>query len=194
MGGLNQEEFMYRLTTLSASDFTLMHEAWALGEKERPDDLRGQEILNQILFGGTVWYKIPDHKAWVYVYNVTTGMNADMCLLSLDDTVKKEAFVATAKELMREYDLRRITSYVPAPVTRIQHRLGKVGFEQEGRLKDAGRYDEKFTDLVVLGFYRGEVEKSKVPLTTAAKGKTPRKRVRRSRRKKQEADSGEGKE
>ena len=175
---------MYRLEDLKSEEFTLLHEAWAIAEKERIDALRGSESLNNILFGGAVFYRISDHKAWIYVFHIVSGLGADMALVSLDDAVEKDAFLATAKEVMRDYDLRRLSAYVPAPVTRIQHRLGKVGFEAEGRLKDATFYDERYTDMVILGFYRSEVESTKVPLTSAAKGKTPRKRVRRSRRKK----------
>ena len=185
---------MHKVTEMSNELYDLLHQAWSLGERERVDALRGSQSLEALLFeGGTVWYGIPDHKAWVCMSGVTNGFSANVLIVSLDDTVEKEAFVETARELMRHYDLRRLTAYVPSPVARVQHRLGKVGFEQEGRLKDADKYDAKYTDLVVFGFYRSEVESGKVAVTEAAKGKTPRKRQRRSRRPKQKDVGGEGK-
>lgn len=193
MGAINQEEFMQRVTDLKADEYTLLHEAWALSEKERIDGQRNAEILENHIFGGTVFYRVPNHKAWILLSHVAHGLNGNVQVLSLDDTVEKGNFKETAKEMMRDYDLRRVTTYVPAPVARMQHRLSKVGFEQEGRLKDAGRYDEKYTDVLIYGFYRSEVEDSKVALSSAAKGKTARKRQRRSRRKKQTENSGESK-
>jgi hypothetical protein len=129
--------------------------------------------------GDSQWYEMED--AWIYIRNVIPGLGADVHFLCPDGLNGSTRSVL--KDVMREYDLRRLTLAVPAPVTALQDEVAKVGFVREGRLRDATFYGGQYADIVLMGFHRSEVEKG-LPLTQAAKGKKKRRR-RRSRRKAQ---------
>lgn len=138
--------------------------------------------------GDSQWYVIDDSDVVFFIRNVIPGVSATFGALNLH-----EANPGKAKDelrvIMREFDLRRLTYLIPAPVIKLVRCATRLGFWPEGRMKDAVIYEGKYVDTDVLGFYRSEVEDGRVSVSGPAAvdpGK-PKKRRRRSRRKKKQA-------
>jgi hypothetical protein len=179
---------------LTAEHFTqeIYHELsqlWSNTDPERPDYERGIELLDHMLFddgGASVWYVVPPSGVFVLT-DIKPGFGANFTPVALY-TVDAETAKAELRSVMREYDLRRLTAFAPAPILAGQRNLHQLGFVEEGRLRDGTTYDSSFTDMVVLGLHRSSVE-YEVPLPIAGPagrdvGKKRRRRRRRSRRKK----------
>lgn len=169
----------------------LLRAAWAKNGHNMADADRPPEVLDFLLFqdgGDSQWYQVPNHLAWIYVRNVAPGLSADFHALNLEGEAafNLEQVRGIIREIMREYDLRRLTMVLPAPITHIQAAAAKLGFQIEGRLIDACLYEGKYTDAVLMGFYRGSVEK--VALSYAAQAAPKRRRRRRSRRHKRQTN------
>jgi hypothetical protein len=161
---------------------------WNNTDPERPDGERGQELLEHMLFddgGASVWYIVPPSGVFA-VTNLKPGFGANILPVALY-TVDAETAKAELRSVMREYDLRRLTAFVPSPILAVQRNLKQIGFTEEGRLRDGTTYDFGFTDLVVFGLHRSDVEQVALPIAGPAGrdvGKPRRRRRRRSRRKK----------
>lgn len=177
-----------KLTKLDQDIFHELSQLWTNTDPERPDGERGTEILSHMLFddgGASVWYIVPPTGVFVLT-NVRPGYGANVTPVALY-TVDAETAKAELRSVMREFDLRRLTAFVPAPILAVQRNLSRMGFVEEGRLRDGTTYDQDFSDLVVLGLHRSEVEQVPLPITGPAGqdvGKKRRRRRRRSRRKK----------
>jgi hypothetical protein len=177
-----------KLTKLDQDTYLELSQLWENTDPERPDGERGAELLSHMLFddgGASVWYVVPPSGVFVLT-NIQPGFGANITPVALY-TVDAETAKAELRSVMREYDLRRITAFVPAPILAVQKNLHQIGFAEEGRLRDGTTYDLDFTDLVVLGLHRSEVERIPLPIAGPAGqdvGKKRRRRRRRSRRKK----------
>jgi len=179
---------MAKIQDMSVALLQLLRAAWAKNGRHMADADRPPEVLEFLLFqdgGDSQWYEIPGHLAWIYVRNVVPGLSADFHALNLEgeQAFNVEKVRGVVREIMREYDLRRLTMVLPAPVTNVAGAAARLGFQIEGRLVDACIYDGQFADGLVMGFYRGNVEK--VALSPAAQAAPKRRRRRRSRRRKQ---------
>lgn len=176
-----------RITQLDQETFLELRQLWLNTDPERPDTERGEGLLEYLLFddgGASVWYVVPPSGVFV-ISNIRPGFAANFTPVALY-TVDAEKAKAELRSVMREYDLRKLNAVVPAPVHAVAHNLRQIGFAEEGRLRDGVIYDTLFTDAVVLGLHRSEVENEK-PTPIAGKaakdvGKKRRRRRRRSRR------------
>lgn len=178
---------MPKLQDMTLELLELLRAAWQKNGHNMADADRPLEVLDFLLFqdgGDSQWYEVPGHLAWVYVRNVVPGLSADFHALNLEGerAFNVEQVRGLIREIMREYGLRRLTMVLPAPVTQIQAAAVKLGFAIEGRLVDACIYEGQYTDGILMGFYRGNVEK--IALSPAARGAPKRRRRRRSRRRK----------
>lgn len=178
---------MPKLQDMTLELLELLRAAWQKNGHNMADADRPSEVLDFLLFqdgGDSQWYEVPGHLAWIYVRNVVPGLSADFHALNLEGerAFNVEQVRGLIREIMREYDLRRLTMVLPAPVTQIQAAAVKLGFAIEGRLVDACIYEGQYTDGILMGFYRGNVEK--IALSPAARGAPKRRRRRRSRRRK----------
>jgi hypothetical protein len=166
---------------------------WEANAPEMPDTLRDIDNLRFLLYedgGRSQWYILDedDKDIVFFLTNVVPGLSATFYGLNLHDAPIPKAR-EQLKEIMREFDLRRLTYTIPAPVVELARIAQRLGFWPEGRAKDAVIYNGEYTDMDWFGFYRSEVEDAKVVLSgPAAVGlDKPKKRRRRSRRKKKTA-------
>ena len=178
---------MPKIQDMSLELLQLLRAAWEKNAHNMADPDRPLEVLDFLIFkdgGDSQWYEVPGHLAWIYVRNIAPGLSADFHALNLEGekAFNLEQVRGIIREIMREYDLRRLNMVLPAPVTHIQAAAAKLGFQIEGRLVDACMYEGQYTDAVLMGFYRGNVEK--VALSPAAQAAPKRRRRRRSRRRK----------
>ena len=177
-----------KLTQINQEVYEELRQLWNNTDPERPDMERGRELLDHMLFddgGASIWYIVPPTAVFI-ITNIVPGFGANITPVALY-TVDAETAKAELRSVMREYDLRRITASVPAPILAVQRNLHQLGFTEEGRLRDGTTYDSDFTDQVILGLHRSEVERVPLPITGPAGkdvGKKRRRRRRRSRRKK----------
>jgi len=178
-----------KLAEFSLDWYRPLEKAWLELAPKREDAARNAEMLAYLLFedGSTHFYQVPNHDAWFYLRNIIPRLSAEFFFLSLEPLLSKRDTKLAMQEAMREFDLRRLTLTVPAPVNPKFYQ--SLGFVQEGRLRDSTIYNDDYCDVIVLGFHRSEVEKNALALTDVAKvDKKTRKRRRRSRRKKKVAD------
>ncbi len=185
-----------KLTQIDQEIYTELLQLWTNTDPERPDIERGKEVLDHMLFddgGASVWYIVPPTGMFI-ITNIEPGIGANITPIALY-TVDAETAKAELRSVMREYDLRRITASIPAPIHSVQLNLLRIGFAREGALRDGTVYDKAFTDQVIFGLHRSEVEALPLPIAGPAGqdvGKKRRRRRRRSRRKKgQNASSHE---
>jgi len=177
-----------KLTGLNQEIYEELLQLWSNTDPERPDMERGVRLLDHMLFddgGASVWYVVPPTGVFIMT-NIVPGFGANLTPVALY-TVDAETAKAELRSVMREYDLRRITATVPAPILAVQRNLHQIGFAEEGRLRDGTTYDADFTDAIVLGLHRSEVERIPTPIAGPAGrdvGKPRRRRRRRSRRNK----------
>jgi len=178
-----------KLTELNDQDYSELARLWTNTDPERPDMERGIELLDYMLFddgGASVWHIVPPTGVFV-ISSIVPGFAANFTPVALY-TVDAETAKAELRSVMREYDLRRLTAFVPAPIHAVRRNLSQIGFAEEGVMRDGTIYNSIYTDVVVMGLHRSEVEHEK-PLPTAGEaardiGKKRRRRRRRSRRKK----------
>lgn len=173
--------------------FSELQKIWKKNAPEMPDTLRDVENLQFLLFedgGRSQWYILDDDDKDVvfFLTNVVPGLSATFYGLNLQEAPRDLA-IKQLREIMREFDLRRLTLTIPAPVVELQRIVTGLGFWPEGRAKDAAIYNGDYTDMDWFGFYRSEVEHGKVALSgpAAVDLDKPKKRRRRSRRKKKKA-------
>ncbi len=170
---------------------------WEKNSPLMPDADRPVDSLYYLLAsdsGASQWYVLtPDTDVVFYLRGVIPGVSAVFAALNLGDA--NASLVKTElREIMREYDLRRLTLTVPAPVVEITRIAQSLGFWPEGRMKDATVYNGEYTDLDILGFYRSEVEDGKISVSGPAAvdvGKVKKRRRRSRRKKKKVAPEGE---
>jgi hypothetical protein len=158
--------------------------AWTRASKRMADEDRPIEVLAHVLRNtDSQWYQLPGHQSWLYIRNVIPGRMADLHALNLDGqrALDREAIRAELLAIMREYELRRLNVCVPAPVTDVQAILWWLGFEAEGRVRDACVFNEEFTDSIVWGILRRDLEHDLIA-DVAPPPKKEKKRRRRSRR------------
>ncbi len=185
-----------KITNMPEAFFKELKIQWEKNSELMPDNERHIDNLLYLLTsdgGDSQWYVLPDTDVVFYIRNVIPGVSAVFFALNLDTAEPVDA-KEEIKGIMREFDLRRLTYAVPAPVLTTLRAAQRIGFWPEGRMKDATLYNGGYADVDILGFYRAEVEDGKVPVSGPAAvdpGKT-KKRRRRSRRKKKEvAPEGE---
>ena len=177
-----------KLTQLDQVTYEELERLWSNTDPERPDNERGRELLRHMLFddgGASIWHIVPPSGVFV-ITNLQSGLGEYITPVALY-TVDAETAKAELRSVMREYDLRRISAFVPAPIHSVQRNLVQIGFAQEGILRDGTVYDTAFTDQVIFGLHRSEVEAVPLPIAGPAGkdvGKKRRRRRRRSRRKK----------
>ena len=184
-----------KLTQLNQETYNELEQLWNKTDPERPDMERGKELLDHMLFddgGASIWYVVPPSGVFI-ITNIKPGFGANITPVALY-TVDAEAAKAELRSVMREYDLRRITAIVPAPIHAVLRNLKQIGFAEEGILRDGTVYDSVFTNSVIFGLHRSEVEAEK-PLPIAGDagkdvGKKRRRRRRRSRRRKAKGNNG----
>lgn len=177
-----------KITRLKEHVLTELTRLWKDNAQYMPDPDRDVKNLIYLLTsdaGDSQWYVIGEGDTVFYIRNVIPNLSAVMFTLNILETTPEEA-KSEIRDIMREYDLRRLTYTVPAPVVDITRVAQRIGFWPEGRMKDAIFYDGKYADLDLFGFYRSEVEDGKISLTgpAAVQPGKPKKRRRRSRRKK----------
>ncbi len=176
-----------KLTQIDQEMYEELKQLWNNTDPERPDSERGVEILDHMLFndgGASVWYIVPPTGVFI-ITNIIPGNGANITPVALY-TVDAETVKTELRSVMREYDLRRLTASVPAPIHSVQLNLLRIGFSREGALRDGTVYDTNFTDQIILGLHRSDVEDVPLPITGPAGkdvGKKRRRRRRRSRRK-----------
>lgn len=178
-----------KLTELNQEMYEELKQLWTNTDPERPDMERGKELLDHMLFddgGASIWYIVPPSGVFI-ITNINPGFGANITPVALY-AVDAETAKAELRSVMREYDLRRITANVPAPIHAVLRNLKQIGFAEEGILRDGTVYDSVFTNAVILGLHRSEVEAER-PLPIAGDagkdvGKKRRRRRRRSRRRK----------
>jgi hypothetical protein len=182
-----------KITRMPDELYLGLEDIWTDNAPEMPDVLRDVSNLQFLLFddgGGSQWYILDedDKDIVFFLTNIVPGLSATFYGLNLKDASIPKAR-EQLKEIMREFDLRRLTYTIPAPVVELARIAQSLGFWPEGRAKEAAIYNGEYTDMDWFGFYRSEVEDAKVALSgPAAVGlDKPKKRRRRSRRKKKTA-------
>lgn len=177
-----------KITRLKEHVLTELTRLWKDNAKYMPDPDREVQNLLYLLTsdnGDSQWYVVGDGDTVFYIRNVIPNLSAVLYALNIFEASEAEV-KAEIRDIMREYDLRRLTYTVPSPVVDVARAAQRLGFWPEGRLKDAIFYNGKYADLDLFGFYRSEVEDGKVSFTgpAAIEPGKPKKRRRRSRRKK----------
>lgn len=177
-----------KVTNMPEPFFRELQVQWEKNQEAMADVDRSTDNLRYLLTsdgGDSQWYVLPDTDVVFYLRNVVPGVSAIFYALNLEQA-NPEVAKSEIRDIMREFDLRRLTLALPAPVLSLARVAQRLGFWPEGRMKDATLYNGDYTDVDIFGFYRSEVEEGSIPISGPAAvdpGK-PKKRRRRSRRKK----------
>jgi hypothetical protein len=178
-----------RLTEATEELLEKLARAWLRAGKRMADEDRPIEVLAHILHEtDSTWYQLPGYEAWLYVRDIRQGHMASLHALNLDgkraldrDLIRRELLL-----IMRDFDLRRLNVLIPAPVVDVKAILYWLGFEAEGRIRDACVFEGEFTDSEVFGILRRELEHDLIQEVAPPpqKEKKRRRRSRRNRKKK----------
>ena len=178
-----------KLTEATPEVLEKLESAWYRAQKRMEDVDRPIEVLAHVLTQtDSQWYQLKGYDAWLYVRNIVPGRDASLHALNMDgkraldrDLIRRELLA-----IMREWDLRRLTAVLPAPVVDLKAILYWLGFEVEGRIRDACVFNQEFTDTEVFGILRRELEHDLIEeiAPPPQKDKRRRRRSRRNRRRK----------
>jgi len=178
-----------RLTEANEETLEKLARAWQRASGRMADEDRPLEVLAHVLHQtDSTWYQLGGYDAWMYIRDIRSGHMASLHALNLDgaraldrDLIRRELLV-----MMRDFDLRRLNVLMPAPVVDVKAILYWLGFECEGRIRDACLFDGAFTDSEIFGILRRELEHDAIQEVAPPpqKEKKRRRRSRRNRKKK----------
>lgn len=120
----------------------------------RSDEMKDPDFLYNLLFndgGKSQFYAIPGVLFILsHIVPGSSGVVFEMGLQSIFDAkeAKKQLI-----EMVREYDLKRLTFLTPSPITALSPTLKTIGFKYEGRMRHACMYNGKLADVDIFGFY-----------------------------------------
>lgn len=167
-----------KITRMTAELYILLVEAWHKNSVRMCDPDKSIDTLEWRLFedAQTAWYQGPG-RSWMYISEIDSGGNANMHVLNLDgqEAVQIPEARQVMREMMQEFNLKRLSLFIASPLVKIAHAAQVIGFSHEGRMRDAAQYGGRTVDVEVFGLTRPEIEDGT--------GKKKRKRKRRSRRK-----------
>jgi len=173
---------------------TDMRELWHETARARPDHLRDEDLLRHLMMedgGDAQWYVTPPSTV-IIINSVRPSLSAEFMIMN-GEPADYPAVRLELREIMREFDLRRLNWTVPANVSAWNTVARQLGFVPEGRLKDALTFDLDYVDAIIFGLHRREVESGKHTIAVsgkAAENLAPRtkRRRRRGRRKKKQTN------
>ena len=178
-----------RLTEATEETLEKLARAWQRAAKRMADEDRPLGVLAHVINqSDSTWYQLAGYDAWMYIRDIKQGHMASLHALNLDgqraldrDLIRREML-----QMMRDFDLRRLNVLVPAPVVDVKAILYWLGFEAEGRIRDACIFDREFADSEIFGILRRELEHDLIQEVAPPprKEKKRRRRSRRNRKKK----------
>jgi hypothetical protein len=185
-----------KIREVNAAMLTDMRKLWVDSAPARADQFRDEELLRYFMMedgGDSQWYVVPPASV-IVINNVKPGLSADFLLMN-GETPDYPALRSELRQIMREYDLRRINWTSPANVTAWAKIARLLGFQPEGRLRDALTFDLNYVDAVIFGLHRSEVEYGEKTIAVTGPAQAdlaPKKkrRRRRGRRKKKNTSGG----
>lgn len=174
-----------KVDTLTNEVAAEIEAAWTRSWKNQPDYARDWSYVAWLLTQSDMQlYRLEGHRSWIYLTNITPGVEATMHALNLEGQGGVDPPAARQEILnaMREFNLHRLTVTIPAAFHKLNAATKKLGFRREGKMREAAVYDGKYVDMNVYGLMRREVEHDEVK-SVAPPLRKKRRRRRRSRRK-----------
>ena len=146
-----------------ASQFDVLFSDWTKG--------RIEPFLSALLSKNAVWFEFYDTievkpVGVAYVTQVHNGFDAVGHFTFWDKTAKgREPIVRNLmRRVFNTYDLHRMTAKIPVYQKGVLAFARRLGFEEEGRVREAVIYKENWNDLILLGIVRDELFEEKEDL------------------------------
>ena len=128
---------------------------WIETGDSRIDEFKNPDLLYSLMFqdgGKSQFYAIPE--LLLIVNSIVAGKNAVIYEIGiLGDGYDTREAKRELIEIVKEYNLKRLTFICPSPVTLFSTKLKDLGFKYEGRMRHAAIYNGKLCDVDIFGFY-----------------------------------------
>ena len=136
----------------------LQGKLWDLWQQEQPNmtpELQKPDAFLYLLSqtDDSDWW-IVDNTVLIFD-KIVEGWQAELIPLGLDRVNRKRG-VEELQTAMEEYDLQRLTFFMPRPVRKLNRAAHRLGFRTEGVMKNATFFEGTFADLSIYGLYRGD--------------------------------------
>lgn len=174
-----------KVETLTNEVAAEIEAAWLRSWSHQPDYAKDWAYVAWLLTQSDMQlYRLDGHSAWIYLTDITPGVEATMHALNLEGQAGVDRPAARKEILsaMREFNLHRLTVTIPAAFHKLNAATKELGFRREGKMREAAIYDGKYVDMNVYGLMRREVEHDEIK-SVAPPLRKKRRRRRRSRRK-----------
>lgn len=120
----------------------------------RSDEMKDPDMLYNMLFndgGKSQFYMIP---GVVFILShIIPGSSGVLFEMGMQGIFDQKEAKKQLIEMVREYELKRLTFLTPSPITALSPVLKSIGFKYEGRMRHACMYNGKLSDVDIFGFY-----------------------------------------
>lgn len=136
--------------------YSALHDIWDRTADKRPDGMRSPDILDYFLFqdgGATRLFVVGGTPAIVIFGDIEEGLSARVVIVNPHEAEPSQ-ILRELRDVMLEWDLKRLTAEVPGPVKDVQQTLKAVGFRREGHLRRATFWNGRLCGIDVYGIYK----------------------------------------
>ena len=158
-----------QLAEMNDEIYSALIDLWDREFSRLPDVMRDPSVMHNFIWGGdaTKIYLVGEKPAVVVVGSVEPGLAATVLLVNFEAAEVGE-LLRELRQIIDEFDLKRLTATVPGPAKEIHRILERIGFRREGHLRRSVYFNGRLCGTDVFGFYKDPAFESRKPRSNGA--------------------------
>lgn len=155
-----------QLAEMNDGIYSALIDLWDQEYPRLPDVMRSPEVMHNFIWGGeaTKLYLVGEKPALVVIGSVEVGLSASVLLVNFEAAEVGE-LLKELRQIINEFDLKRLTATVPGPAKEVHRVLERIGFRREGHLRRSTFFNGRLCGTDVFGLYRDPAFESRKPRT-----------------------------
>lgn len=180
----------YRIQEQSKETYLKVLESWLVNMPNMPDKFRDDTVADAYWEDpGTFWYQTPGG-AFFWVSNLGEGC-ADFHALNTKGARMirdPKQYHPVLREIFHDLKLRRLSAFIPKPLSAIVKAAQRIGFKHEGVVRKVVKFNGEYQDAEILGLLYSDIpKKEKRHRSRPGRKRRKRSKVNRTRQESRKA-------